>query len=143
MSPMDPDLAVSSSHSHSPLEGYVPLPPTKSRVHRLPQEDGKIRDTPPIITNSNSSSVSPSSCSSARYIQCLTYHSSGITTSSQSPPCTFNGAVAPSSCSRAAPSVDRTWHSTWTRQEVGIASHPFLTSDFALRLDARSVSRST
>jgi hypothetical protein len=49
VSPMGPDLAFNSSHSHSPLDGYVPLPPTKSSknssVHRLPQEDGEIRDS--------------------------------------------------------------------------------------------------
>ena len=62
VSPMGPDLAFNSSHSHSPLEAYVPLPPTKSSknssVHRLPQEDGEIRDSSSTITNSNSKPVS-------------------------------------------------------------------------------------
>ena len=62
VSPMDPDLAFNSSHSHSPLDGYVPLPPTKSsknsRVPRLPQEDGDIGNSLSTITNSNSKPVS-------------------------------------------------------------------------------------
>jgi len=52
---------------------------------------------------------------------------------------TLHSVVTPLTCSRATPSVDQTWHSTWTTQEVGIASCSFLTSGFALRLHARSV----
>ena len=62
VSPMGPDLAFNSSHSHSPLEGYVPLSPTKplenSSIRRLAQEDGEIRDTSPAVTNSSSKPVS-------------------------------------------------------------------------------------
>jgi hypothetical protein len=50
----------------------------------------------------------PSSCPSSRYIQHPTFNPRCVTTSSQPPPCTLHGAVAPSSCSR----------SPWTRQEV-------------------------
>jgi len=65
VSPMGPDLAFSSSQPHS-WEDYVPLAPTKpsshrqetSSVHRLPQEDGEIRDTLPSTTNANASSSS-------------------------------------------------------------------------------------
>jgi len=59
---MGPDLAFTSSHSHAPFEGYVPLPVMKSSsIHRLPHEDGEIRDISPAVTNSNSkpSSVPP------------------------------------------------------------------------------------
>jgi len=63
VSPMGPDLAFSSSHSQSPLESYVPLPPTKlsekPRVRPLPQGDVEIRNTSTIITNLNSKPVPP------------------------------------------------------------------------------------
>jgi len=59
---MGPDLAFTSSHSHAHFEGYGPLPVMKSSsIHRLPHEDGEIRDISPAVTNSNSkpSSVPP------------------------------------------------------------------------------------
>jgi len=63
VSPMGPDLALSSSHSQSPLESYVLLPPTKlsekSSVCPLPQGDDEIRNTSTTITNLNSKPVPP------------------------------------------------------------------------------------
>jgi len=90
--------------------------------------------------DSNSKLVSvPPSCPSSCYIQQRTSNTSSVTTSSQPPLYTLHSVVTPLTCSRATPSVDQTWHSTWTTQEVGIASCSFLTSGFALRLHARSV----
>jgi len=117
-------------HSRSPLERYVQLPPTKllkkSSVRRLSQEDGEIRDTSTTITNLNLKPVPP--CASSIISGNEPPTPAVLAPSSLPPPRTPNGVVA---------SVERTWHSTWTRQEVGMASCSFLTSDFALRLHVR------
>ena len=134
-----PDLAFSSSHSQSPLESYMPLPPTtllaqKSSVRGLPQEDGEIRDTSTTIMNLNSKPVprAPPIISGTEPPTSAVLLSSQPPLHTQSPP---HPAVTPSPLSGRG-----------TQPGQGrrcIAGCSILTSDFALRLHARSVSRST
>lgn len=119
LSLMGLDFAFSFSHTNSSLEGYVPLPPAKSTAYCLPQEDGEIRHTSPVVANSNSKLVSV-------------------------PPRVrpVTSSVEPTTPA-VLPPHPNLLDTHWTRQEVGIASRSLITSDSALRLHVRSVSYST
>jgi len=110
----------------------MPLPPKKSweksSVRRLSQEDGEIRRMSTTIMNLNSKAVPrapPSTISGTEPPTWLFYHL--VPTSSTHTQ--WRGCLL---VLQLRPSVEQTWHSTWTRQEQRIASCSFLISDFAL-----------
>lgn len=133
------ELASHSSHSHS-WEDYAPLPPTKlwshreksSSVHRLPQKDDEIRDTSPTMANANSKPISVPPRAPPPVVS-----STEPPTPAVLPP--RPNLLHPHSTARlplypAVAPLTGCGHSTWTRQEVGIASHSSFIRNLTLHL---------